>query len=251
MARIHASAVVEPGAELAEDVVVGPFCWVAAGAQLGEGCELVGHVSVLGPGTRIGRRNRIFPGAVIGAPPQDRSYSGEPTLLEIGDDNEIREQVTLHRGTLKGGGVTRIGSRCLLMVGAHVAHDCNLGSDVILSNLATLGGHVTVEDQVVCGGHVAVQPFVRLGRGCFLAGGAKVERNVPPFVIAAGDRARVRALNDVGLERMGVPEVSRRALQGAFRMIWSKGTPLAEGLRQAKAELGGDDYVQELLLRLG
>lgn len=230
---------------------MGPFCWVAAGVRIGEGCELLGHVTVLGPGTRMGRRNRVFPGAVIGAPPQDKSYEQEPSVLEIGDDNQIREQVTLHRGTLKGGGVTRIGSRCLFMVGAHVAHDCAVGDDVILTNLATLGGHVTVEDHVVCGGHVAVQPFVRLGRGCFLAGGAKVERDVPPFVIAAGDRARVRALNQVGLQRMGVPEASRKALDAAFRLIWSKRVPLAEGVRRAKAELGSDAYVQELLLRLG
>lgn len=250
MARIHPSAVVEPGAELAESARVGPFCHVAAGVRLGEGTELLAHVSVLGPGTRLGRNNRVFPGAVLGAPPQDRSHRGEPTLLEIGDDNEIREQVTVHRGTVKGGGVTRVGSRCLFMVGAHVAHDCSVADDVILTNLATLGGHVVVEPHVVCGGHVAVQPFVRLGRGCFLAGGARVEQDVPPFVIAAGDRARVRALNTVGLERMGVPAESRAALERAFRVIWHKGRPLAEGLRLARAELTGDAHVEELLRAL-
>lgn len=247
MTFVHPSAVVEPGAELGEGVVVGPFCHVAAGVRVGDGCELVAHVSLLGPGTRIGRRNRVFPGAVLGAPPQDKSHRGQPTLLELGDDNEIREQVTLHRGTEKGGGVTRIGSRCLFMVGAHVAHDCTVGNDVILTNLATLGGHVVVEAHVVCGGHVAVQPFLRLGRGCFLAGGARVEQDVPPFVIAAGDRARVRALNTVGLKRMGVPDASRAALERAFRLVWHKGRPLAEGVRLARAELSGDGYVAELL----
>jgi len=231
--------------------VVGPLCHVAAGVRVGDGCELLGSVTLLGPGTRLGRRNRVFPGAVLGAPPQDRSHRGEPTVLEIGDDNEVREQVTIHRGTAKGGGATRVGSRCLFMVGAHVAHDAQVGDDVILTNLATLGGHVVVEPHVVCGGHVAVQPFVRLGRGCFLAGGARVERDVPPFVIAAGDRARVRALNAVGLERMGVPSASRAALERAFRILWHKGRPLSEGVRLARAELAGDAYVEELLGALG
>lgn len=248
--RVHPSAVIEPGAELGEGVVVGPFCHVGAGVRLGAGSELVGHASVLGPGTRVGARNRIFPGAVVGAPPQDRSHRGEPTLLELGDDNEIREQVTLHRGTRKGSGVTRLGSRCLLMVGAHVAHDCTVGDDVILTNLATLGGHVVVESHAVLGGHVAVAPFVRIGRGAFLAGGARVERDVPPFVIAAGDRARVRALNRVGLERMGVPEASRSALERAFRLLWRRRRPLAEGVRAVRAELGEDAYVTELLAAL-
>lgn len=243
MPTIHPLAVVEPGAQLAAGVSVGPFCYVAAGACIGAGSVLLAHVSVLGAGTRIGRNNRVFPGAVLGAPPQDRSYRGEPAILEVGDDNEIREQVTLHGGTQKGGGVTRVGSRGLFMVGAHVAHDCTVGSDVILTNLATLGGHVVVEDHVVCGGHVAVQPFVRLGRGCFLAGGAKVEHDVPPFVIAAGDRARVRALNRVGLERMGVPEASCASLERAFRVIWGKGTTRSEGLRTVER---GDPYVDEL-----
>jgi UDP-N-acetylglucosamine acyltransferase len=251
VASVHPSAVVEPGAELGEGVVVGPFCHVAGGVQVGARSVLTSHVTLLGPGTSIGRDNRVFPGAVIGAPPQDKSHQGEPTRLEVGDENEIREQVTLHRGTVKGGGVTRVGSRCLLMVGAHVAHDCLLGDDVVLSNLTTLGGHVVVESHVVCGGHVAVQPFVRLGRGCFLAGGARVERDVPPFVIAAGDRARVRALNAVGLERMGVPPESRALLEQAFRLLFRRGQPLAEGMRWARASLVGDPWVNELLAALG
>src|SRR5262249_13787968 len=153
--------------------------------------------------------NRIFPYATLGAPPQDKSHAGEATELVLGDDNVIREQATLHRGTAKGGGITRVGSRCLLMVGAHVAHDCELADDVVLTNLATLGGHVRVLANAVLGGHVAIAPFVRVGRGAFVAGGACVERDVPPFVIAAGDRARVRALNRVGLARMAVPDASR------------------------------------------
>src|SRR5688572_21705814 len=159
--RVHPSAVVEPGAELGSSVVIGPFSYVSKDVTIGDDSELVAHVTVLGP-TRIGRRNRIFPYATVGAAPQDKSYAGERTELVLGDDNEIREQSTLHRGTTKGGGFTRVGSRCLLMVGAHLAHDCELGDDVVLTNLATLGGHVRVADNAVLGGLVAIAPFVRI-----------------------------------------------------------------------------------------
>jgi UDP-N-acetylglucosamine acyltransferase len=245
MAHIHPFAVVDPGAELAADVRVGPFCYVGPGVGIDAGSELVAHATVLGP-TRLGKRNRVFPHATLGAPPQDKTHQDQPTSLTIGDDNQFREQVTVHRGTEKGGGTTRIGSGCLLMVGAHVAHDVELGDGVTLTNLTTLGGHVVLEANVVCGGHVAVAPFVRIGRGAFLAGGARVERDVPPFVIAAGDRARVRALNKVGLARMGVPDASRRALERAFRRIWRSGEPLSAGVRAARAELGADPFVAEL-----
>ena len=243
--KVHPTAVIDPTAALEDDVVVGPFCHVGGDVVIGAGSELVSHATLLGP-TRIGKRNRIHPYASLGSAPQDRTYEGESTELVVGDDNEVREQVTIHRGTVKGGGVTRIGSRCLFMVGAHVAHDCQVGDDVTLTNLATLGGHVIVAANAVLGGHVAVAPFVRLGRGCFLAGGARVERDIPPFVIASGDRARVRALNKVGLERMGVPVASRRALERAFRMIWKSGAPIASGIEAARAELGDDPWVAEL-----
>jgi UDP-N-acetylglucosamine acyltransferase len=249
MTAVHSSAVVEPGAELGAGVVVGPFCRVGRGVIVSDGCELVSHVVVEGP-TRLGRNNRLMPFSVLGAPPQDRSHGGEPTRLEIGDDNVFREQVTVHRGTEKGGGVTRIGSRCLFMVGAHVAHDCRVEDDVVLTNLTALGGHVVLESNVVSGGHVAVAPFVSVGRGAFLAGGARVEQDVPPFVIVQGDRARVRALNRVGLERMGVGEASQSALQRAFRAIWRSGEPIASGISAVRAELGEDPFVAELLLFL-
>jgi UDP-N-acetylglucosamine acyltransferase len=245
-ATIHATAVVDPAAHLADGVVIGPFCYVGGQVELGEGTELVAHATVLGP-TRIGRRNRIYPYVTLGAAPQDRSYAEETSRLEIGDENVFREQVTIHRGTRKAACVTRVGSRCLFMVGAHVAHDANVADDVTLTNLATLGGHVQVDRGVVCAGHVAVAPFVRLGRSCFLAGGAKVESDVPPFVIAAGDRARVRALNLVGLRRAGVPEQSRRALKAAFRLIWRSELVLREALERTRIELAHDAYVAELL----
>ncbi len=245
MQEIHPTAVVDPGAVLADGVRVGPFCYVAADVELGAKTELIAQATVLGP-ARLGANNRVYPGAVLGAPPQDRTYQGEPTRLEVGDDNLFREQVTVHRGTTKGDGTTRIGSRCLIMVGSHVAHDCVIDDDVVLVNLATLGGHVRVGAGAVVGGHAAIAPFVHLGRMCFLAGGAMVEDSVPPFVIVSGDRARVRALNRVGLQRNGVPESSTRALERAFRMLYRSGQPRALALAAARAELDDDPYVAEL-----
>lgn len=244
--RVHASAVVDAKAELGDGVVVGPLCYVGPDVCVGDDTELVAHVTLLGP-CRLGRRNRVHPFAVLGSPPQDRSYEGEPTELTLGDDNELREHVTVHRGTRRGGGATRVGSSCLLMVGSHVAHDCVVGDRVTLTNGTSLGGHVRVDDGAVCAGHAAVAQFVRLGRLCFVAGGAMVERDVPPFVIAAGDRARVRALNRVGLERAGVPPESRRALRRAFRMIFRSGDARAKSLAAARSELGGDPFVRELV----
>lgn len=244
--NVHPSAVVDAQAKLGDGVCVGPFCYVGAGVELGAGTELVAHATVLGP-ARLGSGNRVFPYATLGAAPQDKSHQDEETRLEIGDDNVFREQVSVHRGTNKGTGVTRIGNGNWLLVGAHVAHDCQLGDGIVLTNLATLGGHVAVADNVVCGGHVAVAPFVRLGRAAFLAGGACVERDVPPFVIAAGDRARVRGLNRVGLKRLGVPEGSQRVLKNAFAMLFRRGVPLAVALPAVRQELGSEPLVLELV----
>jgi len=243
---IHPTAHVDPGAELGTDVVIGPFCHVGAGVEVGDGSELLGHVTLLGP-TRLGPANVLYPQAVLGTAPQDRSYAREATRLEVGASNVFREQVTVHRGTAKADGVTRIGSHCLFMVGAHIAHDCAVADRVTLTNLTTLGGHVIVQEHVVCGGHAAVAPFVTLGRGSFVAGGARVEQDVPPFIIAAGDRARVRALNRVGLQRMGAGSAAIAALERAFRLIWRSGQPLAAGIPVAERELGSEPLVAELV----
>lgn len=244
--KVHPSAVIEPGARLGEDVSIGPFCHVGADVEIGRGSELVSHVCVLGP-SRIGEYNRIYPQATLGAAPQDLSYQGERSELVLGDHNEIREGVTLHRGTRKGGGVTRVGSHCLLMVGVHVAHDCLLEDHVILTNQTSLGGHVQIESRVVVAGHVGVMPFVRLGHLSFVAAGSLVERHVPPFVIAAGDRARVRSLNRVGLRRAEVPAASLRALELAFRHVFHASEPVLSTLDSVPAELLTDPYVAQLV----
>jgi UDP-N-acetylglucosamine acyltransferase len=243
--KVHPSAVIEPGARLAEDVSIGPFCYLGADVEIGRGSELVSHVCVLGP-TRIGEHNRVYPQATLGAAPQDRSYQGEHSELVIGDHNEIREGVTLHRGTRKGGGVTRIGSHCLLMVGVHVAHDCVLEDHVILTNQTSLAGHVQIESRAVVAGHVGVMPFVRLGQLSFVAAASLVERHVPPFVVAAGDRARVRGLNHVGLRRAGVPAPSLHALELAFRHVFRSSEPVLSALDTLPSELLTDPYVAKL-----
>ena len=244
--RVHPSAVVEPDARLADGVVVGPLSYVGSGVTLGEGTELVAQATVLGPCT-IGRRNRIFPHATLGAVPQDKTWSGELTDLSIGDDNQFREGVTVHRGTAKGSGTTRIGSRCLLMVGVHVAHDCTVRDGVTLTNNTSLGGHVEVGARAVIGGHVAVAPFVRLGELCFAAGGSMIERDVPPYLIVAGDRARVRGVNRVGLVRAEVPEASRDALNAGFRRLYRSNEPLQVAIRTMTPDLARDPFVQRLI----
>jgi UDP-N-acetylglucosamine acyltransferase len=231
-AALHAEAQVAPSAWVAPDVeldvgvTVGPFAVIEPGVVIGPGTSIDAH-AVVRSGTRLGAGNVVHPFAVLGGAPQDRRHASEPTRLEIGARNVFREHVTVHRGTAHGGGVTRVGSDGLFMVGVHVAHDAVVGDAVILANNTLLGGHVVLGDHVVTGGQVAIAPFVRVGARAFLAGGAMVERDVPPFVIAAGDRARVRGLNKVGLRRTGVPPASVAALERAYRAIFRAGAPRA------------------------
>jgi len=243
LAKIHPSSIVAPSAKLGAGVEVGPFAVIEPGVEIGAGTRIEAH-AVVRSGARLGVENVVHPFAVLGGAPQDRRHEGEPTELLIGDRNVFREHVTVHCGTAHGGGVTRIGSGGLFMVGVHVAHDAVVGDAVILANNTLLGGHVTLADHVVTGGQVAIAPFVRIGARAFLAGGAMVERNVPPFVIAAGDRARVRALNRVGLERTGVPAASILALERAFLAIFRAGSPRAVAATRLRDD--PDPYVHAL-----
>jgi UDP-N-acetylglucosamine acyltransferase len=245
-ATIHPSAQVSPKAEIADGVTVGPYCTVGDNVRIGAGTRLLGHAAVLGP-TILGEGNTVHPFAVLGGDPQDRSYAGEPTRLEIGDSNVFREHVTVNRGTVKGGGVTRIGSHCLFMAASHIAHDVQVGNDVTFANATLLGGHVTIEDHVTTGGHAGIAPFVCVGESAFVAAGSMVERGVPPFVIVQGDRARVRALNRVGLGRRAVPEASRQALEKAFRKLFRDSGVRSEAVEAVAAEFGGDPYVAKLV----
>jgi UDP-N-acetylglucosamine acyltransferase len=242
--RIHATAIVDARAELGRDVRVGPYSIVGPGAIIGDECVLDAHVVISGP-SQIGRRNVFHPFAVVGAAAQDKRRQTSDGRLVIGDDNVIREHVTMHRGT--DGRETRVGSNSLFMVGSHVAHDVVVGSWVTLANGVQLAGHVRVGDHVTFGGLAAVGQRAHVGDIAFVAGGAMVEHDVPPFVIVQGDRARVRALNKVGLARSDVPEESQRALERAFRAVYARKEPIAGAL--AKLDQS-DPYVAKFAAAL-
>jgi UDP-N-acetylglucosamine acyltransferase len=228
--KVHPTAIVDPSAELASDVEVGPYAVVGARVELGAGTRVLAPAMVEGPARR-GRETVVHSFAVIGGSPQDKRSASEPGSLEAGDRNVFREHVTVHRGT--GARSTRIGDDNLFMVGAHVAHDVALGSLVTLANGVMLAGHVSVGDYVTFGGAAAVAQHLRIGESAFVAGGAMVERDVPPFVVVQGDRARVRALNKVGLRRRGVDESEIDRLDRALRGLLFGDGPVAERVRIA------------------
>jgi UDP-N-acetylglucosamine acyltransferase len=202
MPQIHPTAIIAPGARVADDVAIGPYCVIGEHVALAAGVSLKSHVVVEGR-TTIGERTRVFPFASIGHEPQDLKYDGEESALEIGHDNTIREHVTMNPGTAGGGLVTRVGNHCLFMVGAHVAHDCQIGDHVILVNNATLAGHVVMEDYAILGGLSAVHQFVRVGRHAMIGGMSGVERDVIPYGQVMGDRARLNGLNIICMQRRG------------------------------------------------
>jgi len=245
---IHPTALVDPDARIPASCRIGPYCVVGADVEMGEDCELVAHVVLAGP-TRLGANNRIFPYASIGQPPQDLKFAGEKTRLEIGDHNQIREFVTLHRGTVGGGGVTRIGSHTLIMAYAHVAHDCVIGDHVILANAATLAGHVTVEDWATLGALCPVHQYVRIGTYSFIGGGTTITKDVLPFskTVAARD-SHAYGLNALGLERHGFTRERIRKLHHAFKLLLASRLNTSQALEKLKAEGElGDDV--ELLVR--
>ncbi len=229
-AEIHPSAVVDPAARLGAGVRIGPFCVVGPDVTLGDAVTLEAHVVVQGV-TTIGPRTRIWPFAAIGCQPQDLKFGGERTELVIGADVMIREHVTMHPGTVGGGGVTRVGDGGLFMVGVHVAHDCRIGDRVIFANNATLGGHVRVGDFAVLGGVCAVHQHVRIGRGAMVGGMSGVEKDVIPYGLVMGDRAALAGLNLVGLKRRGATRETLHGLRAAYRGLFE-----GEGALAARAE---------------
>jgi UDP-N-acetylglucosamine acyltransferase len=243
--RVHPSAQVDSGAALAPGVVVGPFCVVGAGVRIGAGTVLHAHVVIEGP-TTIGEQNRLFPFACVGMEPQDLKFRGEPTTLEIGDRNILRESVTVHRGTVGGGGVTRIGSDNLLMAGTHVAHDCHVGSHVIFANAATLAGHVTVEDGATIGAFSGVHQFCRVGRQAYIGGYSVLTQDAAPYVLTVGNRARAFGINVIGLERRGLPAATIQALKQAYRLLFRAHLSQEEALARVRTEIGDIEEVRVL-----
>jgi UDP-N-acetylglucosamine acyltransferase len=232
---IHPSAVVHRQAELASDVEVGPFCVIGPDVHVGAGTVLHSGVTVAGR-ARIGPRNQIFPHVCIGTPPQDVTYGGEPTAVEIGHDNIIREFVTIHRASNKEDGVTRVGSHCYLMACSHVAHDGALGDRITFGNNVLIGGHVHVESGATLNGGAAVHPFTTIGRLAYVGGLTRIVQDVPPFMIVEGHPSRVRGVNAIGLRRGGIAEDVAESIARAYRRIYRYGRPRAEVLEEMDAE---------------
>jgi UDP-N-acetylglucosamine acyltransferase len=218
-AIIHSSSIIEDGAIIKANVKIGPFCHIGADVEIGEGTVLNSHVVVNGL-TKIGKENHIFQFVTIGEINQDLKYNNEPTRTEIGDRNHIRESVTIHRGTVQGGGLTKIGSDNLFMVNAHIAHDCIIGDHCILANNATLGGHVTIDDYAIIGGMTAVHQFCNIGAHAMVGGCSGVAQDVPPYVIAQGNHATPFGLNIEGLKRRGFSKESMQAIRKAYKFLY-------------------------------
>lgn len=223
---IDRRSVIDPAAELDENVSVGPFSIIGPGVQVGAGTRIGPHVVIHGP-CRIGRENRIFQFASIGEDPQDKKYAGETTHLEIGDRNSIREFTTIHRGTVQDESLTRVGNDNLLMAYAHVAHDCRIGDHTIMANAASLGGHVYVDDWAILGGFTIVHQFCRIGTHCFTAMGSAVNKDVPPYVMLGGQPTRPHGINAEGLRRRGFSAEQLATIKQAYRLLYSSGLPLA------------------------
>ena len=229
MTQIHSTAIIEHGARLGEGAVIGPYCCVGGMVEFGDGVRLHSHVVVAGK-TTIGPNTHVYPFASIGHPPQDLKYKGEESELVIGANNVIREHVTMNPGTTGGGMITRIGNNCLFMVGAHVAHDCDVANHVILANNATLAGHVTVDDFAILGGLSAVHQFCRIGRHAMIGGMSGVENDVIPYGSVTGNRARLEGLNIVGLRRRGFSRSEVAAMRNSAAAAWSKSSMTAVAL---------------------
>jgi len=230
---IDPRAIIDPGAKIAADVTVGPYTVIGADVEIDVGTWIGPHVVIRGP-TRIGRENRIFQFASLGDEPQDKKYAGEDTLLEIGDRNVFREHVTVNRGTVQGGGVTRIGSDNWIMVGVHIAHDCVVGNHTIFANNASLAGHVTVEDHVILGGFTLVHQFCVLGAHCFTAMGSVIPKDVPPYVLVSGHMARPYGLNVEGLRRRGFEAEAIRELRRAYKLLYKSGLTVEQAAGQLR-----------------
>lgn len=229
---ISPHAIVDPSAILAEDVSVGPFSIIGADVEIGSGTIVESHVVIKGP-TKIGRDNHIFQFASVGEQPQDLKYAGEPTRLEIGDRNTIREYATLNRGTVDDEGITSVGNDNLFMISSHVAHDCRIGNNIIMANAVALAGHVLIEDYAILGGYTTVHQFTRIGAHSFSGFATAIDRDVPPYFTIVGNRARAFGINKNGLKRRGFSQESIRALQEAFKLLVKSKCSHKEALEKA------------------
>ena len=243
---IHSTAIIDPSATIADNVSIGPYSVIGADVHIGEGCEIASHVVIEGP-TTIGKNNRIFQFASIGAEPQDKKFAGEATRLEIGDNNLIRESVTINRGTEQGGGVTRIGSNNWIMAYVHIAHDCIIGSNNIFANNASLAGHVEIDDYVILGGFTLVSQFNAIGSYAFSAMGSVISRHVPPYVLVSGHMAEPFGINLEGLRRNKFSTGQIRHIKQAYKLLYRSGLKLEQAIQQINAITQEDDELARLL----
>jgi UDP-N-acetylglucosamine acyltransferase len=244
---IHPTAIVDASARIPDSCNVGPYCVVHAGVELGEHCELMSHVVIGGP-SRFGNYNKLYPFAALGMDPQDITYRGEPTRLEVGDNNVIREYVTITRGTAKGGGTTRIGSHILIMAYAHIGHDCEIGDHSMLVNAATLAGHVTVEEWAVVGALCPVHQYVRIGAHSYIGGGTTITRDVLPYSMTSAERdTHAYMLNKIGLQRRGFSPDRIAALHHAFKILLASKLNTSQAVEKLRAEGAQGDDVEGLL----
>ena len=232
---IHPTALVDPKAEIGENVDIGPYSVVEKGVSIGEGTKIGPHV-VVREGTHIGKRCQIYQFSSVGEAPQATAYRGEPTLLQVGDHNIIREYVTLHRGSVKGGGKTVLGNENFIMAYSHIAHDCQVGNHVVMANGATLAGHILIEDHAIIGGLAAIHQFCRVGTHAIISGLTGLSQDVPPYMMAAGDRAKLYGLNSVGLKRHQFSEQEIKALKKAYRIIFRSGLTLEKAMKTVEED---------------
>jgi UDP-N-acetylglucosamine acyltransferase len=243
---IHPTAIIEAGARIHASAEIGPFCVVGPKVTIGPGTRLVQGVTIIGR-TTIGARNLIHPGCVIGGDPQDLKFKGEDSTTVIGDENVIREGVTINKGTMSGGGQTVIGNRNMLMSLAHVAHDCVVEDNCILANAVLLAGHVRIESSAILSGWVVVHHFATVGQHAFIGGASRVNQDAPPFMILQGMEGQVRGVNSVGLKRRGFKPEAVNALKDAYRIVWRSGLPKPEALAEVEKTFGEIPEIRTLI----
>jgi len=244
--EIHPTAIIEQGVEIEEGVSVGPFCILREGVRIKKGSRLISNVIMEGK-TEIGENCVIYPFTSIGLPPQDVKYKGEHTGIKIGNNNTIREYITIHRASVGGDGETRIGDNNFFMAYAHIAHDCKIGNYVIMANLATLAGHIVVEDHVVIGGLVAIHQFTRIGAYSMVGGFSGVGQDIPPYMIASGARAKLFGLNTIGLKRHGFSDSTISELKKAYKILFREKHTLKEAIKKIQEDLPFTDEIRLLI----
>ena len=242
---IHNTALIDSKSKISKNVKIGPYSIIGPNVEIGEGTEIQSHVIIIG-NTRIGKNNKIYPYASIGNDPQDLKYQGEETKIEIGNNNKIREYVTINPGTKGGGGLTNVGNNCLFMVSAHIAHDCFVGNNVILANNVPLGGHAHIDDHAIIGGNSAVQQFTRIGKSAMIGGMCGVVRDIIPYGIAHGNRSVLQGLNLIGLRRKNIENKNIKLLSEAYKEIF-KNENLTENLKNLSKDFKDNELVLEVI----